>query len=64
MSTDDHPTTAARVITLVVVCLALFMALLDSTVISLILPAIRTDLGADLTGLIWIADGYVLVLTP
>ncbi|MFG1951720.1 MFS transporter [Micromonospora sp. NPDC048830] len=46
---------------LVVVCLALFMALLDSTAISLTLPAMRADLGADLTGLVWIADGYVLV---
>ncbi|SCF00046.1 drug resistance transporter, EmrB/QacA subfamily [Micromonospora viridifaciens] len=51
----------ARTAVLVVVCLALFMALLDSTAISLTLPAMRADLGADLTGLVWIADGYVLV---
>lgn len=51
----------ARTTVLVVVCLALFMALLDSTAISLTLPAMRADLGADLTGLVWIADGYVLI---
>lgn len=51
----------ARTTVLVVVCLALFMALLDSTAISLTLPAMRADLDADLTGLVWIADGYVLV---
>ncbi|HEY0697144.1 MAG TPA: MFS transporter, partial [Micromonospora sp.] len=39
----------------------LFMALLDSTAISLTLPSIRADLNADLSGLVWIADGYVLV---
>jgi|GEM_PF-217155 len=47
--------------TVAVVCLALFMALLDSTAISLILPIVHRDLGADMTGLVWVADGYVLV---
>lgn len=52
---------AARITTLVVVCLALFMALLDSVAISIALPVIRADLNTDVAGLVWIADGYVLV---
>jgi EmrB/QacA subfamily drug resistance transporter len=59
----DATTTSRQVspvATLAVLCLALFMAVLDSTAITLTLPMIRADLGADLTGLIWIADGYVL----
>ncbi len=53
--------TASRVATLMVVCLALFMALLDSVAISVALPVIRADLHTDVAGLVWIADGYVLV---
>ena len=53
--------TPSRSAVLAVVCLALFMALLDSTAISLALPAIRSDLEADMSGLVWIADGYVLI---
>lgn len=55
------PLTHNRSAVLAVVCLALFMALLDSTAISLALPAIQSDLHADVAGLQWIADGYVLV---
>ena len=51
----------SRTAVLVVVCLALFLALLDSTAISLALPVVQEDLGADVSGLQWIADGYVLV---
>ncbi|SCL14683.1 MFS transporter, DHA2 family, methylenomycin A resistance protein [Micromonospora nigra] len=61
MTTSEARRAPARTTVLVVVCLALFMALLDSTAISLTLPAMRADLNADLTGLVWIADGYVLV---
>ncbi|SCG54198.1 MFS transporter [Micromonospora halophytica] len=61
MVTSPARTAPSRTAVLVVVCLALFMALLDSTAISLTLPAMRADLDADLTGLVWIADGYVLV---
>lgn len=61
MAAGSARPTPSRTAVLVVVCLALFMALLDSTAISLTLPAMRADLDADLTGLVWIADGYVLV---
>jgi MFS transporter, DHA2 family, methylenomycin A resistance protein len=52
----------ARTLTLVGLCLALFMTLLDSTVVNLALPTIASDLGVRLSGLQWIVDAYVLVL--
>ncbi|MFP8962484.1 MFS transporter [Streptomyces nanhaiensis] len=48
-------------LTLAVVCSALFLALLDSTVISLALPTVQRDLGAEVTDLQWIVDGYILL---
>jgi len=42
-------------------CLALFMAMLDNVVVSNALPRISRDLGAGLTGLQWIMEGYSLV---
>ncbi|MGQ0842354.1 MFS transporter [Actinokineospora sp.] len=61
VSAVPRTTERAPAATLVIVCLALFMALFDSTAISLMLPAIRADLDADIAGLVWIADGYVLI---
>ena len=52
----------ARTLTLIGLCLALFMTLLDSTVVNLALPTIASDLGVRLSGLQWIVDAYVLVL--
>jgi len=49
-----------KVRTLVVMCSALFLALLDSTVITLALPTIGNDFGVGLTGLQWIIGGYIL----
>ncbi|MFR9674843.1 MFS transporter [Streptomyces sp. TR06-5] len=48
-------------LTLLVVCSALFLALLDSTVISLALPTVQRDLNAGVEGLQWIVDGYILL---
>lgn len=53
------PGPRGRALTLCVVCSALFLALLDSTVVALALPTVRRDLDADLTGLQWIVEGYV-----
>jgi MFS transporter, DHA2 family, methylenomycin A resistance protein len=51
----------ARTLTVVGLCLALFMTLLDSTVVNLALPAIADDLGVRMAGLQWIIDAYILV---
>ncbi|GAA4494809.1 MFS transporter [Actinoallomurus oryzae] len=47
---------------LVAVCLGTFMFLLDTTVLSVALPAIGTGLSAPLSTLSWVADVYTLVL--
>ncbi len=46
--------------TLAAVSFGLFMIMLDNTVVNVALPAIQTDLGADLSALQWVVAGYAL----
>jgi EmrB/QacA subfamily drug resistance transporter len=46
--------------TLAAVSFGLFMIMLDNTVVNVALPAIQSDLGAELSGLQWIVAGYAL----
>ncbi len=46
--------------TLAAVSFGLFMIMLDNTVVNVALPAIQTDLGADLSELQWVVAGYAL----
>src|SRR5919201_4283505 len=48
--------------TLIVVCLAIFMLLLDITIVNVALPPIARDLGAGFTDLQWVIDAYALGL--
>src|SRR4051812_48037253 len=48
--------------TLIVVCVAVFMLLLDITVVNVALPSIERDLGASFTDLQWVVDAYSLTL--
>jgi EmrB/QacA subfamily drug resistance transporter len=48
--------------TLLTVCVATFMLLLDVTVVNAALPAIKRDLGATFTDLQWVVDAYTLTL--
>ncbi len=48
--------------TLLVVCVATFMLLLDITVVNVALPDIQEDLGASFTDLQWVIDAYALTL--
>ena len=48
--------------TLVLVCTAVFMLLLDITVVSVALPSIQRDLHASLPDLQWVSAAYALVL--
>jgi EmrB/QacA subfamily drug resistance transporter len=41
-------------------CFALFMIMLDNTVVNVALPSIQRDLGATLSGLEWTVNGYTL----
>jgi EmrB/QacA subfamily drug resistance transporter len=46
--------------TLVSVAFALFMIMLDNTVVNVALPSIRRDLGISLSSLEWVVSGYAL----
>lgn len=46
--------------TLGAMCLALFMVMLDNTVVNVALPSIQSDLGTSISGLEWIVNGYTL----
>jgi EmrB/QacA subfamily drug resistance transporter len=48
--------------TLLAVCLAIFMLLLDITIVNVALPDIRRDLGSSFTDLQWVIDAYALGL--
>src|SRR5688500_19289196 len=45
-------------------CFALAMAMLDNTVVNIALPTIQRELGATVSDLQWIIDGYVLMFAP
>src|ERR687892_2883836 len=53
---------ARKWITLAVVNVAVFMLLLDITVVNTALPSIREDLDASFTDLQWVVDAYALTL--
>ncbi|CAN5456133.1 MFS transporter [soil metagenome] len=46
--------------TLAAMCFALFMVMLDNTVVNVALPSIQRDLGASLSGLEWTVNAYTL----
>jgi EmrB/QacA subfamily drug resistance transporter len=46
--------------TLAAMCFALFMIMLDNTVVNVALPSIQEDLGASLSGLEWTVNIYTL----
>ena len=51
-----------KLVTLGTMCFALFMVMLDSTVVNLALPTIQRKLGASITELQWIVDAFILAL--
>jgi EmrB/QacA subfamily drug resistance transporter len=54
--TDDN----AKWWTLGAMCFALFMIMLDNTVVNVALPSIQRDLGSNLSGLEWTVNAYTL----
>src|ERR1700754_591482 len=48
--------------TLIAVCVATFMLLLDVTVVNVALPYIERDLGSSFEDLQWVIDAYALTL--
>jgi DHA2 family methylenomycin A resistance protein-like MFS transporter len=62
---DDHATPQPgaprrRGLLLLGLSLGYFMVLLDTSVVNVALPAIRSDFGGGLTGLQWVVNGYTL----
>jgi len=56
----SHP---QRWAALVVVCFAVFVTVLDGTIVNIALPSLSVDLGASTRQLQWIVDAYLLVFT-
>jgi EmrB/QacA subfamily drug resistance transporter len=48
--------------TLIAVCTATFMLLIDVTIVNVALPSIQQDLNASLSSLQWVVDAYALTL--
>ena len=48
--------------TLLVVCLAVFMLLVDVTIVNVALPSIQKELGSSFEDLQWVVDAYALAL--
>src|SRR3954452_11122009 len=48
--------------TLILVCVAIFMLLLDITIVNVALPDIEEQLHASFTDLQWVIDAYALTL--
>ena len=50
-----------KVATILSMCLAMFMVLLDNTVVNVALPSISEDVGTSVSGLQWIVNAYTLL---
>ena len=51
-----------RTLTLVVMCVGMFLVLLDVTVVNVAVPRLRTDMCASVSSLQWIVDGYAIAI--
>ncbi|HEX6762632.1 MAG TPA: DHA2 family efflux MFS transporter permease subunit [Gaiellaceae bacterium] len=56
MTTDSR----ARWLALIVLCLGDLMIVLDTTIVNVALPSIRSDLGFSQTSLAWVVNAYLL----
>src|ERR1700760_1586047 len=53
---------ARRLLVLAICCFSLLMVGLDTTIVNVALPSIRSELHASVSGLQWVIDAYTLVL--
>ena len=49
-----------RWLMLPVLCLSVFLVVVDNTIVNVALPSLNNDLGASITQLQWIVDAYSL----
>jgi EmrB/QacA subfamily drug resistance transporter len=52
--------TRQRWIALIILCLGVLMIVLDTTIVNVALPSIKTDLGYSETSLVWVVNAYML----
>src|SRR5258708_3802031 len=50
-----------KIAALFALCLGCFMVILDITIVTIAMPSIQVQLGATISGLQWIVDGYSLI---
>jgi len=55
------PTRANRWLTLTVLCVSVFVIVVDGTITNVALPTVQRTLGASISQLQWIVDAYTLV---
>ncbi len=58
--TETAPDSRKRWWALMVLCLGVLMIVLDTTIVNVALPSIRTDLGFSETSLVWVVNAYML----
>ncbi|RZL90266.1 MAG: DHA2 family efflux MFS transporter permease subunit [Variovorax sp.] len=56
----QHIDERRRWLALMVLCLGVLMIVLDTTIVNVALPSIRTDLGFTETSLVWVVNAYML----
>jgi MFS family permease len=56
----SHLTDRARWLAFAVLCLGDLMIVLDSTIVNVALPSIRTSLGFSEASLVWVVNAYLL----
>ncbi|MDR2988842.1 MAG: MFS transporter, partial [Nocardiopsaceae bacterium] len=59
-SADGTPSPNRRWLALAVLCLGTLMIVLDTTIVNVALPSIRSDLGFSETSLAWVVNAYML----
>jgi EmrB/QacA subfamily drug resistance transporter len=57
----DHTVHDRRWLTLAVLCLSLFVIVVDNTIVNVALPTLVRDLGTSISQLQWVVDSYTLV---
>jgi EmrB/QacA subfamily drug resistance transporter len=63
VSSETDEISRRRRLAILAVCgMSLFIVSLDNTIVNVALPSIQTGLHAQVSGLQWVIDGYVLVL--
>ncbi|MES2415276.1 MAG: DHA2 family efflux MFS transporter permease subunit [Pseudomonadota bacterium] len=60
LSTSSAVDSRKRWWALMVLCLGVLMIVLDTTIVNVALPSIRTDLGFSETSLVWVVNAYML----